>query len=112
MGALKIITHQELNSFDKLLTNGWDSKSDLTKFEFLIGLIALYRLLHRLVPITQKFQGRAIDVVAAYQEVQSSINDLEYIRQTVDEEFDIIYKQAGRLATKLVVFPEIPRTAS
>ena len=60
-------THPENNDFNSVYKDDWDSKTkeeatsylnSITKFEFLIGLVSLYRLLHPLVGITQSLQGR------------------------------------------------------
>ena len=63
--AFKVIngTHTELNKFGENYTKEWDAKSkveatqflnSLTKFEFVIGMIALYGLLQPVAGITQK----------------------------------------------------------
>ena len=89
------------NDFDSVYKDGWDSKTKedatsylnaITKFEFLIGLVSLYRLLHLLVGITQNLQGRSIDIIKAYNEVEGCIQDMQHMRQTIDEEFHKIYK--------------------
>ena len=67
----------------------------------MIGLVSLYQLLHPLVGITQNLQGRSIDVIKAYIEVESCIQDMQHMRQIIDEGFHKVYKQAERLAEKL-----------
>lgn len=114
-------THPDIDAFDDdLYRKGWDSNSKkeatgfintLANFEFIVGIISLYRLLHPLVHITQKLQGRAMDVVSAYNEVHSCISDMQVIRETIDEEFSVIYRQAERMANQLFVTPIIPRVA-
>ena len=51
-----------LDKFEEIYTKGWVAKSkveatqflkSLTKFEFVIGMIVLYRLLHAVAEITQ-----------------------------------------------------------
>ena len=78
-------THTELDEFEEIYIKGWDAKSkveatqflnSLTKFEFVIGMIALYRLLHPVAGITQKLQGLTIDVIEAYQNVNTCIEDI------------------------------------
>ena len=68
-------TYPKNNDFNSVYKNGWDSKTKedatsylnvITKFEFLTGLVSLYRLLHLLVGITQNLQGRSIDIIKAY----------------------------------------------
>ena len=103
-------THPERNDFNNIYTDGWDPKTKqdttsnlhaVTKFEFIIGLVSLYRLLHPLVGITQTLQGSSIDVVKAYNHVQSSIDDMKLLRENMDDEFKVIYQQSERMATKL-----------
>ena len=105
-------TYLKNNDFNIVYKDGWDSKTNedatsylnaITKFEFLIGLVSLYRLLHPLVGITQNLQGRSIDIIKAYNEAEGCIPYMQHMRQTIDEEFHKIYKQAERLAEKLHV---------
>ena len=113
-------SHTELDEFEEIYIKGWDAKSkveatqflnSLTKFEFVIGMIALYRLLHPVAGITQKLQGRTIDVIDAYQNVNTCIEDIQLWRENVDQESDVIFKQAVRMADQLNVEPNIPRVA-
>ena len=114
-------THPERNDFNNIYTDGWDPKTKqdatsylhaVTKFELIIGIVSLYRLLHPLVGITQTLQGSSFDVVKAYNHVQSSIDDMKLLRENMDDEFKIIYQQSERMATKLSVEPAIPRTVA
>ena len=74
-------------------------------------MIALYRLLHPVAGIMQKLQGRTIDVTDAYQNVNTCIEDIQLLRENVDQEFDVILKQAVRMADQLNVEPNIPTVA-
>ena len=123
MEAFEVIngTHPERNDFNNIYTDVWDPKTKqdatsylhaATKFEFIIGLVSLYHLLHPLVGITQILKGSSIDVVKAYNHVQSSIDDMKLLRENMDDEFKIIYQQSGRMATKLSEEPAIPRTVA
>ena len=103
-------TYPKNNDFDSVYKDGWDSKTKkdatsylnaITKFEFLIGLVG----------ITQNLQGRSIDLIKAYNEVEGCIQDMQHMKQTIDEEFYKIYKQTERLAEKLHIEPAIPRSA-
>ena len=85
--------------------------NSLTKFEFVIGMIALYRLLHPVAGITQKLQGRTIDIIDAYQNVITCVEDIQLLRENVDQESDVIFKQAVRMVDQLNVEPNIPRVA-
>ena len=46
-------------------------------------LKTLYRLLHPVASITQKLQARIIDIVKTYQEIQSSILDMQVVQDKV-----------------------------
>ena len=48
----------------------------VTSFEFIISLIRLYRLLHPLAGITNRLQGRGVDIIEAYDDVSSVIKDI------------------------------------
>ena len=113
-------THTELDKFEELYIKGWVAESkveatqflkSLTKFEFVIGMIAMYRLLHPIARITQKFQGRKIDVLDTYQNVNTCIEGIQLLRENVDQESDVIFKQAVRMADQLNIEPNIPRVA-
>ena len=49
--------------------------------------------MHPSAGITKKLQGRSIDVVHAFNEVESFVNDLGAVRSNIDSEFETIYKQ-------------------
>ena len=114
-------THPQLDTFKNVYTDGWssDSKKEatshlqaLSEFEFITGIVSLYRLLHPLAEITQKFQGRTIDVVAAYTQVQPCNSDMEHMRESIEEDYQQIFKHSERLAATLCIEPSIPRTVA
>ena len=80
-------------------------------FKFLIGLVSLYRLLHPLVAITQNLQGRSVDIIKAYNRVESCIQDMQHMRQIIGEEFYKVYKQSERFSEKFHIETTIPRSA-
>ena len=107
--ALEVMNgmHADINQLDKMYSKGWSTKDKqeassylhaLSNFNFIIGLISLYRLMHPFTGITKKLQGRSIDVVKAFNEVESVVNDLGAVRSNIDSEFDTIYNQAMRMA--------------
>ena len=77
-----------------------------------MGIISLYRLLHPVAPITQKLQGRTVDVIAAFNGVKDCIEDMKTLRENVEGEFSIICQQAERMTAKFGVAPSIPRTSA
>ena len=74
-------------------------------------MITLYRLLHPVARITQESQGRTTDVIDSYQNVNICIEDIQLLRENVDQESDVIFKQAVRMADQLNVEPNISRVA-
>ena len=64
-----------------------------------------------LTGITKKLQGRSTDVVKAFNEVESVVNDLGTVRSNIDSEFDTIYNQAMKMAERMNVIPSTPRMA-
>ena len=85
-------THPEKDQFERLYIDGYDPKTKqeassylhaVAKFEFIIGLVSLYRLLHPFVGITQNLQGRSIDVVKAFNEVRGCIEDMEHVTENL-----------------------------
>ena len=110
----------DINQLDKMYSKGWSTKDKeeassylhaLSNFNFIIGLISLYRLMHPFTGITKKLQGRSIDVVKAFNEVESVENDLGAVRSNIDSELDTIYNQAMRMAEKMNVTLSTPRMA-
>ena len=61
--------------------------------------------------ITQNLQGRSTDIIKAYNEVEGCIQDMQRMKQTIDEEFHKTYTQTERLAEKLHLGPTFPRSA-
>ena len=69
----------------------------------LIGVVALYRLLHPLAMITKCLQGKAVDIVKAIRDIQEVKHDFPCLRDGVDMEFQAIYNQAERLGQSVGV---------
>ena len=110
-----------MSYFDKIYATGWDvsTKNDaskyiniLTDFTFIVSIIAFYRFFHPIAPITQKLQGRSINMVSAYGNISSCSDDLKLIRKSINEEFSTIHQQSDRMTEKLGAVPAIPRTAA
>ena len=110
-------THPELQALPKERTTGWDAHvkrkatsflNALTKFEFIVDIIVLYRFLHPVAGLTNKLQGRSIDIIEAYESANRCIEDMKYAPENIDNEFDQIFKQAERMAIKLDVQPSLP----
>ena len=57
-----------------------------------------------------KAAGAYSDIVYAYNNMQEAVDNLNYIRENVDKEADVIYQQALGMADKLCIEPVIPRT--
>ena len=67
--------------------------------------------MHSSTGITKTLQRRSTDVVKAFNEVESVVNDLGAVRSNIDSEFDTVYDQAMRMAERMNVIPSTPRMA-
>ena len=101
MEALEVVngTHADINQLDETYSKGWSAKDKqeassylhaLSNFNFIIGLISLYRFMHPFPGIIKKLQRRSIDVVKAFNKVESVVNDLGAARGNLDSEFKTI----------------------
>ena len=63
------------------------------------------------IHLSQKLQGRALDIVMAYQEINTVIEDMTEIRNNIETVYKRIYNQAVRIAEKMDVEPMLPRIA-
>ena len=77
--------HPELQTLPKERTTGWDahvkreaasSLNSLTKFEFIVGII--------------------VDIIEAYESANRCIEEMKYVQENIDSEFDQIFIQTGR----------------
>lgn len=57
----------------------------------MVGIITLYRWMHPIAPITQQLPKATADVVNDYAEVKDCILDLDYLRNSIKDEFSKIY---------------------
>ena len=55
------------------------------------------------------FIVEAFEVINGYQNVNTCIGDIQLLRENVDQESDVIFKQAVRMVDQLNVEPNIPR---
>ena len=59
---------------------------------------------------THQFQERAGNVLNTYTDVKDCISDLDYLHNSIKDDFSKIYRQAVRMEMKLSVTPSIPQT--
>ena len=113
-------TQTDINQLDETYSKRWSTEDKqeassylyaLFNLNFIIGLILLYCLMHPFTGITQKLQGRSIDVVKAFNELELVINDLGAVQNNIDSEFYIVYNQAMRMAERMNVTPSTPLMA-
>ena len=77
----------------------------LAKFDFVIGVVSLHRLLHPLHGITVKLRGRTMDILQAYEDVVKTKQEMQKLRDNIDGEFHNIFEQACRLPASMDVLP-------
>ena len=120
--ALEIIngTCQDSELYPESFITGWDpaAKNDATShlhalcsFGTIIGVVTLYRLFHPLAMITKSLQGKAVDIVKAFKDIEAVKGDYHAVRSGVVNEFCKIYDQAERLGKLVGVEPIMPRIA-
>ena len=97
--ALQVIigTHPELDEFLEDY-RPMDNIKCLTKFDFVIGVVSLYSLLHPLYGNTIKLQGRTKKIVQAYQDLEGLKSDMKSMRADIDQVYSGIFTQACNLA--------------
>ena len=66
----------------------------VTCFDYIIGVITLY---------TQKLQGRSIDIIAAYNDIEEVKGDYNDMRENIDTVFKRVYDQSVMMANQLFV---------
>ena len=100
---------------------GWnqESKRDaqsqllaLTRFSFIFSLVVTKEVLGFSKVLSIKLQGRCIDAVRAYHDVNLVKDTLKSARATVDQFHSRIYKVALDITNKVNVEESQPRTAS
>ena len=111
-------THERLNEFSTEQTEGWSGEDKrnandfmhcLSRFDFIIGMVSLYFLLHPIHGTTQKLQGRSQDILQAYIDIDEVMSKLKSMRSGIDKLFSKIYTQSCRVAEKMGVTPAKPR---
>ena len=99
---------------------GWnqESKRDaqshllaLTKFSFIFSLVVTKEVLGFSKALSVKLQGRYVDAVKAYNDVNLVKDTLKSVRSTVDQFHSRIYKVALDIAIKVNVEESQPRAA-
>ena len=63
----------------------------MTDFGFIVGMVTIYQFLHRLHGPTIKLQGRSMDIVQAYQQMDDLKKDYKNMRNNVDKDFKVVY---------------------
>ena len=93
-------------------TEVWEARGLLNAVtSYVFSLIGLYRLLHPLAGITNRLQGRGVDIIEAYDDVSSVIKDIKSTMKNIDKEFSVIFEQTEQVAAKVETQPSMPRIA-
>ena len=120
--ALEIIngTCEDIHQYPDTLISGWEpaAKNDATShlhalcnFGTIIAIVSIYRLLHPLAIITRCLQGKTVDLIKAFRDIEVIKQDYKVLRAGVNDEFQRIYEQAERLCRQVGAEPCMPRTA-
>lgn len=82
----------------------------LSRFPFIIALVITKEILAYTKALSIKLQGRYVDVVRAYKEVNFVKSTLKSAREDVDGFHTHIYRKALQIAGKVQVNESLPRT--
>ena len=66
--------------------------------------------MHPKFSIPWKLQSKAIDVIKAFEELNTHFADLQHLCEMIEGELTMIYKQAKTMAVKPALTPAKPRT--
>ena len=70
----------------------------MQKSEFLMAFVVVKNCLHLLKGMTVKLQKRDIDILSAYEMVESTRNKIEALRMNIDKEHDKWFEEAQEMA--------------
>ena len=96
----------------------WDSSSKarassilivISTFDFLITFLCVYEILSHLTGMTIKLEGFTIDILQAFNEVESAKEIYKLLKCEIKQQFYIIYEHAILMAEIVNVQPHIPR---
>ena len=82
----------------------------ITNFQFVVTLVTVKNLMGYTKALSVNLQGRAQDVIHAYNSVNNVILTLNDVRANVDGKFKDWFSQACKMAEKVGVQPSTPRT--
>ena len=100
-------------------SNDWnrDTRADaqslfltLSRFPFIIALMITKDVLAHTKALSMKLQGRYIDIVKAYKEVEFVKSTLKGARDGVDDFHSRVYGKALQVAAKIQIDESLPRT--
>ena len=66
-------------------------------------------IVHPLADITNRLQGRGVDIIDVYDDVSSVIKDKKSTRKNIDKEFRVTFEQVERVAAKNGTQTSMPR---
>ena len=82
----------------------------LTRFSFIVSLVITKDVLAYTKALSIKLQGRYVDVVNAYQQINFVLTTLRDAREDVDSVHARMYERALRTASAVNVEESLPRT--
>lgn len=104
--ALEII----MNSNEEASTKATSLHTCLCKFEFIITLTVMSKMLSLTYIISKYLQKESVDISSALSTIELTVNTFSQMRKSGDEEFHTLYKKAEDIANKLGVPVHGPRT--
>lgn len=105
-----------------LVSNGWNKETTdrasallerLTNYKFIVVLVVATNVLLTTKGLCKKLQGRSYDIAQAVTEVNSTLDNLQELRDGCDTEstrcLDIWFEKVDELCSTLKVQPSMPR---
>lgn len=93
-----------------LVTDASSCLSLISKFEFVAALVISRNILDKLLPVTLLLQGKSIDIMDGIHLITSLKNDFTNYRNSIDSFHDAWYADALKLANKVGLEENKPRT--
>ena len=98
---------------DKIKSTALGFKKTLSDSTFIVGINIMYVYTGALNSITDKLQGKSLDIITGYKEINSHIFDFKSIRNNVDVRFKKdIWNYSEAMAEKVDITIESPRVSS
>ncbi len=110
--CLEAIAHSTSNWNRETRTDAQSLLLALSQFPFMVSLVLSQKILAYTKGLSVKLQGRYVDVVRAYQDIESVKKVIRGVRSRVDDFHSLMYQAVLTLSESVGVTESAPRRAS